>query len=379
VRVLHLGKYFPPSRGGIETVTRDLVEGFTRRGIVCDALVASSSRRGESQRIAYGDYECRIVRAGVPLVVASTPLSPAYILSFLGMKDQYDVVVVHLPNPLACLALMLSGFRGRVVLIWHSDVVQQRVLRRLLSPLFSWTIRRADVVVGATSAHLEGSDYAEQLVPKGIVIPFGLDTVSYGPPSPLGGVASSRSSVHVLAIGRLVYYKGFDVLLDAMALLPEHYCLDLVGSGPLRDGLERRAQELGLSRRVTFRGTLGEQELREAFQRCDIVCLPSVQSAEMFGMVQLEAMYHSRPLVVTDIPRSGVSSVNRHGVTGFTVKPGSSQELRDAIHALGESPELRERFGRAAHDTFQQNYTMQRVIDAHVALYRDCLARTSRR
>lgn len=379
MRVLHLGKYYPPSRGGIETVTRDLVEGFTRRGIVCDVLVASSSRRGEVQRIAYGGYECQVVRAGAPLVVASTPLSPSYILSFLKMKDQYDVVVVHLPNPLACFALMLSGFRGRVVLIWHSDVVQQRVLRRLLSPLFSWTIRRADVVVGATSAHLEGSDYAEQLMPKGVVIPFGLDTASYGPPSPIGGVAPSRSSVRVLAIGRLVYYKGFDVLLDAMALLPERYGLDLVGSGPLREGLERRAQELGLGGRVTFCGTLSDQELREAFQRCDIVCLPSVQRAEMFGMVQLEAMYHSRPLVVTDIPRSGVSSVNRHGVTGFTVRPGSPHDLRDAIHALGEDSELRERFGRAAHETFLQNYTMDRVVDAHIALYRDRSNRASLR
>ena len=134
----------------------------------------------------------------------------------------------------------------------------------------------------------------------------------------------------VLFIGRLVPYKGVDVLLRAMARVDATAWV--VGDGPLRQALEGEAAGLGLADRVRFLGSLPDAEVVAHLHACDVFVLPSVTHAETFGMVQLEAMTCGKPVVSTNL-RSGVPWVNRHEETGLVVEPGDAEGLADALDA----------------------------------------------
>jgi len=370
MRILHLGKYYPPTHGGIETVTRDLVEGTAGRGYQCDVIVASQTAERKTETWYSNGTSYTVTRAATRMTIASTPLSPDYIRAFREVKDNYDLVILHLPNPLACLALFLSGYRGTVGLIWHSDVIRQKVLLKTIQWLQSWTIKRAEFVIGATPAHLEESDSASVIGDKGTVIPFGLDPETAGLScEEAASEVSAKERVNLLAVGRLVYYKGFTVLIEALAKLPDAYVLTIAGEGPMREELEQKCASLSVSDRVNLAGRVSSEELQRLFIECDIFCLPSIERAEMYGMVQLEAMSFGKPVVATAIPRSGTRYVNRDGVTGFTVASKDVDAFAAAIKRLGDDPELRARCGRAAQELFQREYTVDKMVEHHIALY----------
>jgi glycosyltransferase involved in cell wall biosynthesis len=138
-------------------------------------------------------------------------------------------------------------------------------------------------------------------------------------------------------------------------------------------------RQLGMERRVTFTGHLSTEALAREFARCDVVCLPSVERSEMYGMVQLEAMVFGKPLIVSAIPRSGTRYVVRDGVTGIAVPPGDTVALARALRTLGESPALRADYGAAGRRLFFDEYTADKMVERHIALYRDVLGRNSER
>jgi glycosyltransferase involved in cell wall biosynthesis len=361
MKILHLGKFYPPENGGIETVTYELVQGFNKHGIVCDVLACTHRDQTHIQMREAGTNSYRVYLCRSSMRIGSFSFSADYIKRCREVCKNYDVLVLHMPNPLGCLALLLSGFIGKVQIIWHSDVIRQTQLLFFYQPLQSWAIRRADIIYGATLAHIQESDCTSEFLGKFEIIPFGISDLS-------ANVRTHIESrvINVLAIGRLVYYKGFDVLIKAVSMLPDYYRLAIIGIGPAQGKLEALIDNLNLRGRVTLLGSVDSQNLQQSLLACDIFCLPSTERSEMYGMVQLEAMAYGKPLIVTDIPRSGTRYVNRHGVTGYTVAVNDVTELFQSIFALGESSEDREKFGRAARDLYLSEYTSSIMVQRYI-------------
>ena len=172
----------------------------------------------------------------------------------------------------------------------------------------------------------------------------------------------------MLFVGRLVPYKGVDVLLEALSGLNADAVI--VGDGPLRPRLEALARELGVSNRVRFLGSVADAELAALYRACHVFVLPSVTRQEAFGVVQLEAMAAGRPVVSTDLG-TGVGWVNRHGETGYVVPPRDPVALRDALGRLLADPELQRSMGDAAMRRVRSAFTVERMIDDILALYRE--------
>ena len=129
-------------------------------------------------------------------------------------------------------------------------------------------------------------------------------------------------SVNILFVGRLVWYKGLDILLKAFAQMKYKNCtLTIVGGGPLEQELHDLAKKLGL-KNVIFTGMISEEEKVKHIEKCDFLVLPSISKAEAFALVQIEAMAFGKPVINTALP-SGVPCVSINGVTGLTVQPGS--------------------------------------------------------
>ncbi len=375
MRILHFGKYYPPYPGGIETVTRTLVEHTNALGVPCDVLCFNHENVDREEQC--GSY--RIMRCATPATLYSTPLSWRGVTGWRAVHAAYDVVVIHMPNPTANVALWLSRFRGLVVLLWHSDVVRQRKLLTLYRPLQDWLIRRANLIIGATDAHIAASHATSSFGDKSRVIPYGLDPGVFARPTDSRRIGDVRrwcdGRSMVLAVGRLVPYKGFRYLVEAARLLPDDTSIVIAGAGPLHDELARHIQACGVERKVLLIGEFPQGDLAMLYRLCDVFCLPSVTKAEMFGLVQLEAMWFGKPVVSTRIPGSGVPSVNVHGETGLTVEPGRPDELAKAIRTILTDPALSRRLAANGRRAIAATYRADLVAWRHVSAYAALLGR----
>ena len=146
MRILQLGKFYP-IKGGVEKVEYDLTTGLTEHGVDCNMLCATVKGKGNSEkRGRHG----RVIFCQTWKEIAGTMIAPSMITTLRRICRKYDIIHVHHPDPMACMALFFSGYKGKVVLHWHSDIVRQKELLTLYRPFQKWLIRRADLRVGTT-------------------------------------------------------------------------------------------------------------------------------------------------------------------------------------------------------------------------------------
>ena len=146
MRILQLGKFFP-IKGGVEKVEYDLMTGLSKHGINCDMLCAMTNGKGECMNI--NEY-ANLICCKSWKQIAGTTIAPSIITKLRKICNNYDIIHVHHPDPMACLALFLSGFKGKVILHWHSDIIKQKRLLKAYLPLQKWLIKRADLILGTT-------------------------------------------------------------------------------------------------------------------------------------------------------------------------------------------------------------------------------------
>lgn len=369
MRILQLGKFYPV-KGGVEKVMYDLVTGLSSRGIRCDMLCASATP-GPGFTVPVNEYSdvhvCRTLRK-----VASTMLSPAMILKLRRMARDYDIIHVHHPDPMAALALMLSGYRGKVVLHWHSDILKQKALLRAYSPIQSWLIRRADMIVGTTPVYVKESPFLAEVQDKVTYLPIGVDRV-VADPSKVEEVRRAFAGKRlILNVGRCIYYKGHEYLIEAAAMLPDDCHLIIAGEGPLRGKDQELIESLGLHDKVSMLGFVSDEDLAALYEACDVFVLSSVEKTEAFAIVQIEAMSCGKPVVATRIPGSGVAWVNADGESGLNVPVRDSKALADAISAV-LAPERYGEFSSGARSRYQSMFTKESMLDRCVGLYSECI------
>ncbi|MBC8119367.1 MAG: glycosyltransferase, partial [Burkholderiaceae bacterium] len=170
----------------------------------------------------------------------------------------------------------------------------------------------------------------------------------------------------LLAVGRFVYYKGFEFLIRAMAASATQGTLVIIGEGPLHDNLRQEIEQLGLGDRVHMIGNVPDAQ--PYFQACDIFCMPSVERSEQFGLVQLEAMACSKPVISTRLG-TGVEYVTLDGVTGLLVAPKDAGALAHALRVLLGDRELRFRLGVAGRQRVEQAFSIKQMVDKTVDVY----------
>lgn len=366
LNVLQVSRMYYPARGGIERVIQDISEGLSD---FADIEVLTCQVKGnEVKETIHGVPVTRCASRGMLL---SLPIAPSFFQKFKTMSRGKDVVHIHLPFPMADLAAVTSGYDGKLVIWWHSDVVRQKKLMLLYRPIMEKCLKRADAIVVASEGHIEGSSYLGPYKDKCHVIPFGVEKKMEKRADEYVKVktVNSSSDIRFLFVGRLVYYKGCDVLLKAMSRV--RGCqLDIVGEGPIRQNLERLAQQLEIMDRVAFFGEVADDILDERFRACDVFVLPSVEKSEAFGIVQMEAMAYAKPVINTRL-RSGVPYVSLDRITGITVEPKDENKLADAMNWLADHPEERETYGQAAYKRIKEYFSQENMLRQLLTLYQN--------
>lgn len=368
MKILHLSKFYPPDPGGLEHVVGRLAEGAAERGHEVRVVAATGSAwvRNPGKRVTEPPRRgVVVVRLPTHGVWWSQPFCPGYLAA---SRWPADVVYVHHPHPLADLAVAL-GPRRPIIILHHSDVQRQRSVRVLYGPLARLVGRRASAVVVATKSHLNHArDLGAAGRAKARVIPFGVDVTGFAPGQPRSRPACfpppERGPVG-LFVGRLVSYKGLDVLIRAVRGTGLNVVI--AGGGPLRPELEQWIAAAGVADRVSLAGEVPNDALAGYYQAADYVVLPSTTPAEMFGVTLLEAMACARPVVSTALS-TGVREVNLADVTGLETPPGNADALRAAMQRLADDAGLRSRLGVAGRAHVERHFTLAQMLDAHLAL-----------
>lgn len=374
IRPLHVGKFVPPPYAGVEAHIDTLLRTLAPE--VQGTLLAAASPASGAQALAGLPYRVLVARSYGKL--ASATLSPT--VPWLARQElltgRSNLLHVHAPNPWGDLAALACPKQAPVVMTWHSDIVRQRRLFQIYKHIQRRTLARADRIIVFTPKHYESSAQLHQLdlASRIAYVPTGIDFTALEAQNADQTVSTQLRTFAggrpiLLAVGRHVYYKGYEYLLAAVARLRSEAVLVMVGAGALTPALKQQAQELGLGQRVLFMGEVAPAALVAVLHSCDVFCQPSIAPSEAFGIASAEAMACGKPTVVCQL-HNGVNYLNREGETSLVVPPRDVPALADALDALALDEALRRRLGAAARAWVRSEFSMEAMKHGTLAVYR---------
>ena len=258
---------------------------------------------------------------------------------------------------------------------WHSDIIKQKSLLILYSPLQSWLLKRADKIVITTPTYLEESNTLKKYKNKITCIPIGIDSQELSIDRNTLNVLKNKYQGNkiVFSLGRLVYYKGFEYLIDAARFLPNDIIILIAGIGELKEKLQDQIFNHNLQNKVKLLGKIPFEELGAYYELCDIFCLPSTERSEAFGVVQIEAMAFEKPIISTSIKGSGVDWVNLNNISGIIVPPKNSKKLAEAITELLTNENKYQQLSIGAKKRYEDVFTKDKMVDSFKSLYLEIL------
>ena len=349
--------------GGIESIMKELSEFLAKDGWKIDVLVchAKTGVPTDNEEIEY----VHIHRSRTLAILFRLPLSLDFFFSFYAQAQISDIILIHHPFPLGFLAYYLFGRKKPLVIFYHSDIVKQKMIARILNPLIQWVLARTNIIF-VTSRRLQENSISLRLHQQTCTItPLWIHTASFQKTEAVQKAAEKIRTAYkeplLLAVGRLVYYKGFDILIRAVK--NTHAQVLIIGEGPEKFALEKQIKENGLENRVKIIPPVSN--LLPYYFAADIFVLPSNFISEAFGIVQLEAMACGLPVINTNLP-TGVPEVSIHNETGITVPTNDVKALTSAIQVLLSNNSLRKQFGENAKKRsllFESTKILQNISD----------------
>lgn len=356
--VLHVCKVYLPTKGGVQTVVQRICCGLSA-SFNNTIITTQHAKNGLTMH-----DEATIVTARSWGEALSLPLAPGI---FFLMREYYKkvhLIVVHYPFPLADLALVLLHIRSTPIIVyWHSEIVSQKLSRKLVAPLTRRLLKQSSAIIVASPNHIKYSSTLNDYREKCRIIPYGyLPNKTY---------STSIDRGVFLCIGRHVPYKGFEYLIKAL-----QHCnvqLEIVGKGPLLKQHKQLAKKLGVDDQITFSDNVDDNMLANKLAQCRALVLPSTLPSEAFALVQLEAMALAKPVINTNL-KSGVPWVARHKLEALTVAPCDSRELAQALDMLDNDSALRARLGAAAKQRWNDVFNIDDFLNATSDLYQQCIS-----
>ncbi|CAN2039797.1 N-acetyl-alpha-D-glucosaminyl-diphospho-ditrans,octacis-undecaprenol 3-alpha-mannosyltransferase / rhamnosyltransferase [Candidatus Magnetomoraceae bacterium gMMP-15] len=381
LRVLHIGKFYPPFAGGIENFMADLLPELQNQGICTAAIVHDNLLPCKKKSIQNGVLIYRVPSFGN---IMYAPISPSFPFVLKRAIDDFrpDILHIHLPNVSAFWIMTLAQAKKIPrVIHWHSDVVSSKNMKIALAynfyrPFEKQLLKGTKQIIATSQPYLQTSIPLSFWKNKCRVVPLGLDVNSLKlPNNDLKKWAENiwqTKKLRVLSVGRLSYYKGHDILIKALKYVSNAKVI-IAGKGGERKKLQNLINKSGLEKRIKLIGFVDKSNLNALLASCDCFCLPSVERTEAFGLVLLEAMFFGKPVVASNINGSGVGWVIKHGKTGILVHPGNAYELAKALKIFAENPEYMLKAEKAAISRFNKLFRIEKITLKIIELYREIL------
>ena len=361
-KITHVFRYAYPHIGGIENVINQINEllpneEFEKEVVCCSNTDKSSFENG-----------VKYVRCPYICEVASNNIS----LSFIWQLHKVNTDILHYQMP--CIFAVLAHFIARpkykkLYIHYQSDITVYPNLMRFFWGIYRKFLSSVDKILVLSPGHITGStllqDYKDKcvVVPHGIALDYSIDNEK------VKAIRDKYQGKKILfSLGRHVKYKGFIYAIEAMKNIDNAVYL-LGGSGVLTPTFEQYIKDNNLQDKVVLLGRLSDEEIDLYNEACDIYLFPSVGKTECYGIVQIEAMRHSKPVINTWL-HNGVNSVSIDKETGLTVEPENVEQLTEAINKLLNNDELRLEYGKNARKRVEQLFDKEKVGEQYRNLYK---------
>lgn len=355
-KILQINKFYYPWLGGVETVVKDIADSLNGQpGWQVDVLVCQAKGRRAVESI----NGATVYRAASYGKLLGMPMSLDFFHLLKKLWNDYDQIIIHHPFPLVNLALPFLP-KKPLVIWYHCDIVRQKISKLPFLPFINYGLRQAKLILASSQRLIDFSKPLGRYKNKCRVVYFGLKLDDYQLNET---IKSQAQTIHqqyavnnklILSIGRLVYYKGFEYLIAAMA--DNDYGLLIVGQGPEEAKLRQLIDRHNLGERVKIIPAVADT--RPYYAASDLFVLPSCASSEAFGIVQLEAMAYGKPVINTDLP-TGVPEVSLSGQTGLTVPAKDSSALATAMATILNDSKLTKRYGTQARQRIEGVFNKQ--------------------
>ncbi len=365
-KVLLVNKFYPPVVGGIETVVRGYA--LLLRDLGYEVTVLSAKNGFSLFTDIRREEGIRVVRCSSLGTFFSMPLSLAFVLFFVLEYRRFDYVHFHEPFPLGSLMSVFPFGKSRKIFVtWHSDIVRQKFLKKQVEVLQRLLLRKAHTITATSPRLIDVSGVLGAFADKTVPVPLSIDSSAYRDPGgrlPEGIVPGG----YILYLGRLSYYKGIRVLLDAYKASRLSMPLVIAGCGEEGGSVASFMSENPEARIVFVNRFVDEEEKLHFLANCAFFVLPSVYMSEAFAIIQLEAMVFGKPVVNTNLP-TGVPWVSQDGLTGITVDPGNPVALAAALRELSLDEALRAHLGENGRRRVGELFDDRIVKERLEALY----------
>ena len=349
----------------------DLVERLNKKdGCHVDELCFAHAVGYEETFVPNGYKVTRVPIWGIKY---STPLPKGILRAFLKIRNNYDIIHVHVPNPIASIVSLLAPKKVKIVVHWHSDIIKQKNLLMLFKPIQTRFLKRADAIIATSQNYVDASEDLQPFLSKVKVVPIGLDSkeMVYQQDDVDAIKKKYDGKKIVLCIRRLTFYKGHRYLIEAAKHLGNDVIVLFGGVGEMEQELKQLAQQEDLNDKVQFIGRISPSLIYAYYKAADVFCLPSITRAEAFGVVLLEALAMGTPIVTCNIDGSGVPWVNQDGETGYNVPVGDSDSLADKIRQIINNSELRDELSQNCIKRFREYFVLDKMVEDTYSLYKN--------
>ncbi len=370
MKILQLGKHYPFHYGGIEKFYFDLAIELNQQNIECDIFCANENKYN---KIFYED-NVKVISFGRFAFKASTSLSYKVFFELKKIINQYDVLHVHLPDPMIVVALFVLRPKQPIILHWHSDIVKQKKLKKLFLPFQNWILHRANKIIATSPNYIESSEDLQDVKSKCIAIPSGLNpnrlVVNNKRLEELENKYKGKKIIYFF--GRMAEYKGVEYLIQSVQYFSNYYHFIISGGGDTVE-YKKMVKQMNIEDKVTFTGRIENEEVGAYYKLCDLFVLPSITRNEAFGLVQCEAMFFGKPVVSTNIEDSGVSYVNKNEETGLIVPIKEPKAIYDACKTIIDNDELYEKFSSNAKLRFDKMFHINSIAKEITKIYKEVI------
>jgi glycosyltransferase involved in cell wall biosynthesis len=359
VRVLFLTEAFLPHIGGVEVLNAQLLAALVGRGheltvIACCGGGPADHHGIPVHRVRFREsVERGDVRAMATVLERLAALRRAFRPELVHTSSWGSAGLLH--------GLTRAGSAARTLVTLHETMdappPPDGPMAKLLATA-DWVAAISHAVLADLHRFFPGTVARSSLIPNALAMPA-------LPPSP-----PSLDPPRLVALGRVVPEKGFDVAVDAMPAVLARYPaarLTIAGDGSARAALERRAERLSVSRAVELPGWIAPDDVPALIARSSVVVMPS-RWREPFGLVALQAAQGGRPIVASR--RGGLPEIVVPGETGLLVDADDPRALGEAIVSILDRPGTAARMGAAARERAERRFGWERFVDAYDALYR---------
>ena len=358
--ILHISKYYYPDLGGIESVARFLAENLKdfRNEVVCF----------ETEKSKEIDNICgvQVHREKVQMNIKSQDISFTYRQHLKAILEQCqpEIVVLHCPNPFVYpILLSLISNKTKLVILWHSDILAKGLLYKIIKPIETRLLKRADYIIATSEEYAKHSSIINPYSSKILYLQNTVKTSQFErrqeDEKKIADIKNKYNNKKIVFfVGRHIKYKGIDRIIDAEHFVKNDCVFVIAGEGVLTEKLKRQATGKD---RICFTGRLSDDDLRCYLYASDIFAFSSINKAEAFGVALAEAMYCGVVPVTFTIKGSGVNWVSLNGVTGEEVPLDDVKAYANAIDKLLENDELRKKYSLAAQERIKRLFNDNEV------------------